>query len=94
MAEMKRGANVSLTREIPNLRGLVLGAMWNAGAERLLGWSAEEILGRPADIFFTREGREAGAPAHETAGALATAGPRTSGGIRGTTARASWAAGW
>ncbi|WP_460605515.1 TerD family protein [Jatrophihabitans fulvus] len=36
MAEMKRGANVSLTREIPNLRGLVLGATWNAGAERVL----------------------------------------------------------
>lgn len=36
MAEMKRGANVSLSREIPNLRGLVLGATWNAGHERVL----------------------------------------------------------
>ncbi|WP_200799977.1 TerD family protein [Jatrophihabitans endophyticus] len=33
---MTRGANVSLTREIPNLRGLVLGAKWNAGSERVL----------------------------------------------------------
>jgi tellurium resistance protein TerD len=36
MAEMKRGANVALTREIPNLTGLVLGVRWNAGAERIL----------------------------------------------------------
>lgn len=36
MAEMKRGANVALTREIPNLRGLVVGAAWNAGAETAL----------------------------------------------------------
>lgn len=36
MAEMKRGANVALTREIPGLRGLVLGMSWNAGAERVL----------------------------------------------------------
>jgi tellurium resistance protein TerD len=36
MAEMKRGANVALTREIPGLTGLVLGMKWNAGAERVL----------------------------------------------------------
>lgn len=36
MAEMKRGANVALTREIPGLRGLVVGVSWNAGAERVL----------------------------------------------------------
>ena len=36
MAEMKRGANVSLTREIPGLKGVVLGMSWNAGAERVL----------------------------------------------------------
>src|ERR1700742_1979921 len=36
MAEMKRGANVALTREIPGLTGLVLGMRWNAGAERVL----------------------------------------------------------
>ncbi|MDT4924899.1 MAG: tellurium resistance protein TerD [Pseudonocardiales bacterium] len=36
MAEMKRGANVALTREIPGLSGLVLGMRWNAGAERVL----------------------------------------------------------
>lgn len=33
---MKRGANVALTREVPNLTGLVLGIRWDAGAERAL----------------------------------------------------------
>jgi tellurium resistance protein TerD len=36
MAEMKRGANVALTREVPGLTRLVLGIRWNAGAERAL----------------------------------------------------------
>jgi tellurium resistance protein TerD len=36
MAEMKRGANVALTREVPGLTGLVLGMKWNAGGERVL----------------------------------------------------------
>jgi tellurium resistance protein TerD len=36
MAEMKRGANVALTREIPGLSGLILGISWNAGGERVL----------------------------------------------------------
>ena len=26
---------------------------WNEGAERILGWSEEEIVGRSADVFFT-----------------------------------------
>jgi tellurium resistance protein TerD len=33
---MKRGANVSLSREIPGLSGVVLGVSWNAGAETAL----------------------------------------------------------
>ena len=36
MAEMKRGANVALTREIRNLSGLVVGVSWNAGSETAL----------------------------------------------------------
>lgn len=35
-APMKRGANVSLTREIPGLRGLVVGVRWNVGSETAL----------------------------------------------------------
>ena len=33
---MRRGANVSLTREIPDLQTLVIGADWDAGSERVL----------------------------------------------------------
>src|SRR5215213_3115988 len=33
---------------------------WNTGAERLLGWRENEVLGRPADIVFTPEDRAAG----------------------------------
>src|SRR4051812_47470266 len=38
---------------------------WNAGAERLFGYSPEEILGRSADVIFTKEEREKGAPEKE-----------------------------
>ena len=32
---------------------------WNNGAERIFGWSAAEMLGEPADRFFTPEDRAA-----------------------------------
>ena len=38
---------------------------WNAGAERLLGFKEDEILERSADVIFTAEDREAGAPEDE-----------------------------
>jgi two-component system CheB/CheR fusion protein len=44
---------------------------WNAGAERLLGYSEQEILGRPADVIFTEEDRAADAPGDEQRTALA-----------------------
>jgi tellurium resistance protein TerD len=34
MATMKRGSNVSLTREIPGLKRLVLGVAWDGGSAR------------------------------------------------------------
>ncbi|WP_414472493.1 PAS domain S-box protein [Microvirga sp. M2] len=40
---------------------------WFPGAETVFGWSAEEILGRPADLIFTPEDREAGEPEKEIA---------------------------
>src|SRR5579871_5269076 len=40
---------------------------WNSGAQRLMGWSAEEVLGRTADVIFTEEDRAAGAPELERA---------------------------
>jgi len=33
---------------------------WNVGAERILGYSAEEIKGQHAEVFFTPEDRERG----------------------------------
>jgi len=43
---------------------------WNRGAELLLGYKAEEIVGRSADVIFTPEDIEAGAPEREAATAL------------------------
>ena len=34
---MKRGANASLSREVPGLKGLVVGVKWNVGSETALG---------------------------------------------------------
>jgi PAS domain S-box-containing protein len=33
---------------------------WSAGAEKLLGWSEDEVLGESGAIFFTPEDRERG----------------------------------
>jgi tellurium resistance protein TerD len=49
---MKRGANVALSREIPNLRGLVVGAAWDAGAETAL---ADNMV--MATVLCGRDGR-------------------------------------
>ena len=38
---------------------------WNAGAERLLGFTEEEIIERSADVIFTLEDRDAEAPEEE-----------------------------
>lgn len=45
---------------------------WNSGAERLIGWPTEEIVGRTADVIFTPEDRAAGAPEQERTQATAT----------------------
>jgi PAS domain S-box-containing protein len=36
---------------------------WNSGAERIKGFSAEEIVGKHFSIFYTEEDRKAGVPA-------------------------------
>ena len=36
---------------------------WNAGAERIKGYSAAEIIGRPFALFYPPEDRAAGRPA-------------------------------
>lgn len=38
-------------------------ATWNAGAERIKGYSAEEIVGKHFSVFYTPEDVEAGTPA-------------------------------
>jgi PAS domain S-box-containing protein len=38
---------------------------WNLGASLLLGWKAEEILGRSGDLIFTAEDLAAGVPQQE-----------------------------
>jgi two-component system CheB/CheR fusion protein len=44
---------------------------WNQGAERLVGFSEQEILGRSADIIFVEEDRRAGMPEREASVAVA-----------------------
>ena len=51
-----------------DLDGLV--TSWNEGARRVLGWTAEEIVGKPATVFFTQEDREEGVPQREMTAAL------------------------
>ena len=38
---------------------------WNTGAQRLLGYEAEEIIGQPLSQFFTPEDRQTGTPERE-----------------------------
>jgi PAS domain S-box-containing protein len=47
-------------------------ASWNAGAERIKGYSASEIVGRHFSQFYTDEDRAAGAPAQALAIATET----------------------
>jgi two-component system cell cycle sensor histidine kinase/response regulator CckA len=42
---------------------------WNAGAENLFGWTADEVIGQPADLIFTPEDRDKGIPDIEHTGA-------------------------
>jgi PAS domain S-box-containing protein len=51
-----------------DLDGLV--TSWSEGAHRILGWSAEEMVGRPATVFFVQEDREQGVPQREMTSAL------------------------
>ncbi|WP_395943376.1 PAS domain S-box protein [Brevundimonas sp.] len=53
-----------------DLDGRVLS--WNAGATRVIGYTDEEMLGRPVDTFFTPEDRESGLIRAEMAEALAS----------------------
>lgn len=43
---------------------------WSKGAEIILGWAEDEILGKPAAIFFTPEDRSSHVPDSEMTNAL------------------------
>lgn len=43
-----------------DLDGLVM--IWNKGAQKIMGWTEDEMLGQPAAVFFTPEDRQAGVP--------------------------------
>jgi PAS domain S-box-containing protein len=43
---------------------------WSKGAERLLGWQADEMIGRSGDVIFTPEDRIAGAAERERCEAI------------------------
>jgi PAS domain S-box-containing protein len=51
-----------------DLDGLV--TSWSEGANRVLGWTAEEMVGKPATVFFVQEDREQGVPQREMTAAL------------------------
>ena len=51
-----------------SLDGIV--TSWNPGAQRLLGFTAEEIIGQSCDLIFTPEDRARGAPERERETAL------------------------
>ena len=40
---------------------------WSAGARAIFGFADEEVIGRPADLIFTPEDRQAGVPEQEAA---------------------------
>lgn len=40
-------------------------AIWNQGAERMMGWSEEEAIGREDTIFYPADAIAAGKPAHD-----------------------------
>ncbi|HEY1750787.1 MAG TPA: PAS domain S-box protein [Caulobacteraceae bacterium] len=44
---------------------------WNAGAQRIKGYLADEVVGRHFSMFYTEPDRDAGLPAHGLATALA-----------------------
>src|SRR4051812_26892989 len=45
---------------------------WYDGARRLVGYEAEEVVGKPAALLFTPEDRDAGLPERELKTAAAT----------------------
>jgi PAS domain S-box-containing protein len=45
-------------------------ASWNSGAENIKGYTAEEIIGKPMDVFYTPEEKASGEPINNLQSAL------------------------
>jgi two-component system CheB/CheR fusion protein len=71
-AEQRRRAVVEAIRDYAIITldktGVISG--WNRGAEQIFGYADSEIVGRPADVLFTSEDREAGVPQSEIQAAI------------------------
>jgi PAS domain S-box-containing protein len=66
---------------------------WNAGAERIEGYRAQDIIGRNFSVFFTPEDIERGLPQEELASATTTGRSRMRHGQYARTTRDSVRAG-
>ena len=64
---------------------------WNAGAQRLKGWTANEIIGRHFSTFYPPDDIASGKPAYELEAAIATGASRTKAGACARTASRFWA---
>ena len=62
---------------------------WNAGAERIKGYKADEIIGQHFSSFYPQEAIDRGWPDHELEVAAPRAGSRTRAGGSARTARGS-----
>jgi PAS domain S-box-containing protein len=74
-----RGAEENLRRMVESLKDVAIFTAdpqgrivtWNPGAERLFGYTEDEIIGRPIAVIFTPEDRDASVPERELATAAA-----------------------
>src|SRR5438105_925715 len=79
-AEVMRGMTRALEASEEHFRMLVQGvrdyalfvmspggviSTWNPGAERIKGWTADEIIGQHFSVFYPEEDKAAGKPARE-----------------------------
>ena len=59
---------------------------WNSGAQRLIGYEEDDVIGQSADVIFTPEDRAAGVPNKKRARRLPMAVRPTNAGIYARTA--------
>jgi len=62
-------------------------ATWNVGAQRIKGYTAENIIGQHFSLFYPQEARDSGWPDHELLHASEKAASTTPAGVCARTAR-------